>query len=254
MIPEDTKEISRIRKAYQTYRDEEIAGRRWSHTNPGNQAMVGERRKILRDFLGTYGFLPLADRKILDVGCGAGGELAHFLTWGAASDNLCGVDLLPERIEAARANHPKLSFSCGNAEILDFPEGAFDLILLFTVLSSILEPAMAGNLCAEVARVLKPGGAVLFYDFRFRNPYNPNVHGVTRKTLSRLFPEFYMHLQSLTLLPPLARRLGRWTETLYPPLVRLPFLRTHNLGLLVKPDVDGILQAVESLDHSFDSG
>ena len=146
------------------------------------------------------------------------------------------MDLLPERINAARAAHPELTFSCGNAESLDFPDSTFDLVLLFTVLSSILDPAMAGNLCGEVMRVLKPGGAVLFYDFRFHNPYNPNVRGLKRRELPFLFQGFNMDLHSLTLLPPLARRLGRWTETFYPALVRAPFLRTHLLGLLIKPD------------------
>jgi len=232
MTNQDTPEVDRLRKTYQSYREEGIAGRRWSHANPGNRTMVEERRKALRESLEAYGFLPLAGRKILDVGCGTGGELAHFLAWGAEAERLYGVDLLPERIEVARETHPGLTFSCGNAESLDFPAGAFDLVLLFTVLSSILDSRMAANLCAEVIRVLKPEGAIVLYDFRFHNPYNPNVRGMTRRELSRLFPGFDMHPRSLTLLPPLARRLGRCTGALYPLLTRLPFLRTHNLAFL----------------------
>jgi SAM-dependent methyltransferase len=235
MIPSETEEVARLRRTYQTYREGDLAGCRWSHTNPGNRAMVQERRKVMKSLLAIRGFLPLMGKRVLDVGCGTGGELAFFLTWDAEAENLCGIDLLPERIEAARSAHPELAFSCGNAEFLNFADGAFDMVLLFTVLSSILDPAMARNLCAEVARVLNPGGAVLFYDFRFHNPYNPNVRGVTRRKLSLLFPGFGMYALSLTLLPPLARRLGRWTETLYPILASAPFLRTHNLGLLIKP-------------------
>ncbi len=232
--PPETEEVDRLRKTYRAYREEGVAGRRWSSENPGNREMLRERRQAIRSLLEERNLLPLAGRRILDVGCGSGDELAHLQTWGAEAPHLHGVDLIPERIEAARAAHPELAFSCGNAETLDFPDGAFDLVLLFTVLSSILDPAMAGNLCAEAGRVVKPGGVVLCYDFRFDNPYNPGVRGVTRRELIRLFPGFCMQARSLTLLPPLARRLGRWTEALYPILARAPFLRTHNLVFLIK--------------------
>ena len=85
---------------------------------------------------------------------------------------------------------------------------------------------------SPLARVLRVGGGVLWYDFRFNNPANRNVRGMGRRSIIRLFPNFELRLQSLTLLPPLARRLGPLTSVLYPALARLPFLRTHWLGLL----------------------
>jgi len=227
-------EVDRIRKTFQSYQEEGIDRQRWSSENPGNRAMLRERHAAMQALLAAHDFLPLAGRKILDVGCGSGGELAHLLSLGAHPRHLHGVDLLPERIAAARAAHPELAFSCGNAESIDYPDGTFDMVMLFTVLSSILDPAMAHNLCAESMRVLKPGGAVLCYDFRFSNPYKRNVRGVTRRELIRLFPGCGIRARSLTLLPPLTRRLGRWTEALYPILAGVPFLRTHNLTCLKK--------------------
>jgi ubiquinone/menaquinone biosynthesis C-methylase UbiE len=157
---------------------------------------------------------------------------------GAQPRNLYGIDLLSDRIEEARESHPDLNFQCANAEKLDFHDASFDLVLLFTVLSSILDPGMAMNVAREVARVLKPGGGVLWYDFRYNNPRNPNVRGVTIRRIKNLFPEFTMHLRTLTLLPPVARRLGRLTKLLYPVLASIPLLRTHYLGLLMKPGSD----------------
>lgn len=51
----------------------------------------------------------------------------------------------------------------------------------------------------------------------------------------RLFRDFHMDLQRITLLPPVACRLGPAMRLLYPVLAAVPPLRTHYLALLVKP-------------------
>jgi len=93
---------------------------------------------------------------------------------------------------------------------------------------------MAGCVLTEVRRVLMPGGTVLWYDFRYNNPWNPHVRGMTKRHIRQFFPGFEMHLRTITLLPPLARRLGRLTPVLYPLLAAIPPLRTHYLGLLLR--------------------
>ncbi|GAB4279685.1 MAG: hypothetical protein Kow0080_32080 [Candidatus Promineifilaceae bacterium] len=172
---------------------------------------------------------------MLDIGCGYGHVLAQFEQWGAHPDNLYGIDLLPDRIETARQTYPDFHLFQGNAEHLDFPDAHFDIVLLFTVFSSILDDGMAQNVAREVHRALKPGGAVLWYDFRYNNPSNPHVRGMTKRHICQIFPNFELHLRTITLLPPLARRLGWLTSMLYPALVSIPVLRTHYLGILVKP-------------------
>jgi ubiquinone/menaquinone biosynthesis C-methylase UbiE len=121
-----------------------------------------------------------------------------------------------------------------NAEQLHFEDATFDLVLLFTVFSSILDGRMACNVASEVCRVLKPGGAVVWYDFRYNSPANRNVRRITRATIQAIFPDFDLHLRTVTVLPPLARRLGRLTPTLYTIFASIPILRTHYLGLLWK--------------------
>jgi hypothetical protein len=105
-----------------------------------------------------------------------------------------------------------------------------------TLFSSIFDPTMASTVAAEITRVLKPGGAVLWYDFRYDNPSNRDVHGVTARDVHALFPNLKGDLLSLTVVPPLARRLGRLTSVAYPSLALLPPLRSHLLGLLSKPE------------------
>jgi len=226
------REVERLRKVYQGYREDERARARWNSANPGNRAIFDERRREMRKMLEMHGYLPLDDRRILEVGCGTGGVLAGLLEQGARPANLYGVDVLPERIEEASRLYPEFHFRLGNAEKLDFPDAYFQLVLFFTVFSSILDDGMAENVAREAIRVLQPGGAILWYDFRYDNPRNPHVRGVRRRRIVKLFQGLDLHLRTLTLLPPLSRRLGRLTPVLYPVLVKVPPLRTHYLGLL----------------------
>jgi ubiquinone/menaquinone biosynthesis C-methylase UbiE len=228
-------EIERLVQVYQGYQQDPKVQARWSKTNVGNQWMAEERRRAIVTLLQGHGFLPLQEKRVLDIGCGSGAVLASLTDLGAQPCNLYGIDLLPDHIEVARQAYPGICFICGNAESLDFPDAHFDLVLLFTVLSSILDDRVAHNVAREACRVLKPGGAVLWYDFRYNNPWNPHVRGITRQQIHQLFPGLEMHLRTITLLPPLARHLGRMTPILYPLLAAIPPLRTHYLGLLIKP-------------------
>jgi ubiquinone/menaquinone biosynthesis C-methylase UbiE len=121
----------------------------------------------------------------------------------------------------------------GNAAALSFDAATFDLILFFTVFSSVLDDSLRQDMAAEALRVLKPGGAIVWYDLRLPNPGNKEVRPLSRKAIGTLFPTLTPHLQATTLLPPLARRLGRATGKLYPVLSRIGWLRTHYVGLLM---------------------
>jgi SAM-dependent methyltransferase len=228
-------EVRRLKAVYSSYRSDERVGTRWAWGNAGNLASSAERVGALERILAAAGLLPLATRRILDVGCGAGRILADLLGWGASPASLHGIDLLPAQVERARRTFPGVDVREGNAEHLPFPDGAFDLVTLFTVFTSILDDEMQRNVAGEVRRVLRPGGSVVWYDFRYGNPYNPNVRGMPRRAIRALFPGFELHLRPVTVLPPLARRLGLATPVLYPALSRLPFLLTHWVGLLTKP-------------------
>ena len=162
-------------------------------------------------------------------------ELAWLGELGAAHSQLVGVDLLPDRVAAAKREHPDIEFHVGNAEHLEFPDASFDMVMAFTVFSSIFDESMARNIAAEIVRVMRPGGALLWYDVRYDSVSNKNVHAVKATRLHSLFPTLHGELVKVTLLPPLARRLGPLTRLAYPVLTRVPPLRSHLLGLLRKP-------------------
>jgi ubiquinone/menaquinone biosynthesis C-methylase UbiE len=225
-------ETERIARAY-----EELAARggsRWSIANRGNRMILEERRKLFRDLLQEARLMPLADRMVLEVGSGTGGELAWLTEVGASPARLVGVDLLEDRVATARREHPGIDFRQGNAEHLEFEDATFDLVMAITVFSSILDRAMAANVAFEIARVMKPGGGLLWYDVRYDSTSNARVKAVRAGRVHELFPTLRGRLRSVTVAPPLARNLGSATGILYPLLARVPPLRSHLAGLLTK--------------------
>ncbi len=175
----------------------------------------------------------LAAQKILDVGCGNGAWLRDFIKWGARSEHLFGVDLLSQRVEEGRRLCPAaVHLQQGNAAALGFPDASFDIVLQATVFTSILDAHLRRQVAAEMLRVLKPDGWILWYDFHFNNPRNPDVRGVKKAEIRQLFPACEIRLERTTLAPPLARTIAPvswWTAQL---LEKLPWLRTHYLGII----------------------
>lgn len=230
-----TDEVARLRRVYDGY---EAAGRMhglWAPQHPGNRAMHAERDRLLARLLTRTGHAPLAHRRILDLGCGDGDVLASLRRLGAEPARSFGADVRFAALAAAHAHHPQLGLACADGTRLPVRDVGVDCVLAFTVFSSILDDAVARAVAAEIRRVLRPGGVLVWYDFRIGNPGNPNVRGVSRRALAALFPGWRMHLRRVTLLPPLARRLGTATPWLYPLLAALPPLRTHWLGVLERP-------------------
>lgn len=129
-------------------------------------------------------------KKVLEIGCGAGGILEEFRDAGS---DVLGLDFDDEFLAIARAN--KLEVKCGSTELLD-ENDKFDLIILSHVLEHIVEPAEFlktvinfmnddGLLYIEVPSVdrVAEGG----YDFDFLN-YFQNAHTIhfTTKTLEMM--------------------------------------------------------------------
>jgi SAM-dependent methyltransferase len=170
---------------------------------------------------------------VLDAGCGHGWWLRRLAAEGVEPGRLHGLDLLPARVTAARAAVPGAAVREGDLRALPYGDGAFTAVFAFTVLSSLGgRPALA-QAVAELWRVLAPGGVLVAWE-----PRVPTLNPATRRVGARELaaacgaePEG----RSVTVLPPLARRLGPATGRWYPRLARVPVLRTHRLHALRRP-------------------
>lgn len=226
-------EIERIREEYDR-RAQAIPSATYALTNAASLFMYMQRTRRLVHLFKEEACLPLEAKRICDVGCGKGDWLLSFLLWGARPSNLHGIELDEDRLTQARQRVPDADLRCGDARFLPWEDDAFDLVLQSTVFTSILNQRVKERIAGEMLRVLKPGGAILWYDFRYNNPRNPNVRGIEAGEIRRLFPGCRIRLQKVTLAPPITRRLVRVSWMMCLLLEKIPALRTHYLGVIRK--------------------
>jgi ubiquinone/menaquinone biosynthesis C-methylase UbiE len=227
-------ELSRIRTAYE-HRQACRWDRRYTIAEKGNVLRTEEvQRRMLDLIVGRFGS-DLSGTRILEVGCGSGYWLRQLIQWGAPPANLFGVDLLADRIAAARELCPSaVHLDCADASRLRFSDGSFDVVLQLTVFTSVLDAGIKKAIASEILRVLKPDGCVLWYDFFANNPSNPDVRGISKKEIQRLFPGCRVQLQRVTLVPPLGRLLGKISSGAYRAMSAMKVLCTHYLGIIEK--------------------
>jgi SAM-dependent methyltransferase len=224
------REEQRIRSAHAARKAET------SYTeSPAGRFQIQERERQVLQLLDRYGLLPLAGKRILEIGCGTGKWLRDLVAWGADPDHLFGVELL--QASAARARRlcpPEVTIECGNAAEPRFDAGSFDIVLQANVFTSVLDEDMKQAMAGEMIRVLRPGGVIVWYDFTMRNSCNSYVRPMTGTDIQRLFPGCSIDLRRISLAPVLTRLLAPRSWGLCSILSRFPPLCTHYLGAICR--------------------
>lgn len=195
-----------------------------------------QRQRAMLDLFARHACQPLDQLRALEVGCGNGSNLLELASLGFDAGRLVGNELLPERAAAARGQLPAATeVHEGDALALPFAEASFDLVYQSTVFSSLLDDAFQQRLADAMWCWVRPGGAVLWYDFTYNNPRNPDVRGVPLARVRALFPSARIDARRVTLAPPISRRAARIHPRLCQALSALPWLRTHLLCWIGKP-------------------
>ncbi len=227
------QEIKRIQDEYKR-RAYEIPEDFYSLEHPTNLFIYTQRfQKFIRT-LKSHGLFPLKAKKALEIGCGKGDWLIDFMRLGAEPENVRGIELDETRLAHAKKRMPAADLRSGNAAELPWPDQSMDIVLQSTVFTSILDNGLKKKIAGEMLRVLKKDGVIIWYDFFWDNPNNPNVKGVKASEISQLFPGCLINLKPITLAPPLTRSLIGFSWGICGLLEKLKFLNTHYLGVIRK--------------------
>jgi ubiquinone/menaquinone biosynthesis C-methylase UbiE len=213
-------------------RAERLAGSEaYSLGNPAYLYTIQSRQRAILRCLRREGAWPLAGQDILEVGCGAGEVLLELLSYGAEPARLHGVDLLAERAAVARRRLPHVGIACADGGLLPYADASFDLLLQFTVFSSILDKAVCYTVASEMRRVLRSDGLILWYDF-WLNPTNRHTRGIRPGEVKEYFPDCQCSFERITLAPPLTRRLAPYSWTGAHVLEAMGIFNTHYLAAI----------------------
>jgi len=239
-----SEEIQRIREEY-ARRDQEIPEDFYSLEHAGNLFIYMQRMRAVIEALKREKFFPLKRKEILEVGFGKGDWLVDFERWGAEPERLHGIELDKGRVRKVRNRLSCADLQTGDASTLSWNDSVFDLVLQSTVFTSILDSSLKSLMAREMIRVLKPGGFILWYDFCFNNPKNPNVRGIRGSELRQLFSGCTVKLKRITLAPPITRWLAQRSWLACTLLEQMYFLNTHYLAIIRKGPSDTINRSVE---------
>ena len=94
------------------------------------------------------------DLNIIDVGCGAGWLCAQLTKFGSVT----GTDLSDQVLERASLRQPQVNFVPGDFMELEFPEGAFDVVVSLEVLSHVEDQP---TFVKKLSSLLRPGGRLM---------------------------------------------------------------------------------------------
>src|SRR5207244_5893178 len=123
----------------------ELEGKHWWYRG---------RRQIIASFVGRIAAKLPSDNeclpRILDVGCGTGGNLEMLSEFGAVE----GVDVSNDAVEFCRARGVA-PVKQAVAEDLPYDDGSFDLVTGFDVIEHLDDDGAA---LREMRRVLRPSG------------------------------------------------------------------------------------------------
>ena len=222
-------EEARIRAAYARRTIDD----RYTWFNAAHLFSVQQRERVLLEALKRHGTTSLAAASVLEIGCGNGVWLRELIKWGARPEHVTGIDLVADRVAEARRLCPAgVRIGCGSATCVAEPSGSFDIVLQSMVFTSILESAIRRQVAQEMLRLVKPGGLIIWYDYRINNPRNPDVRAVTRREIGRRFPCCTIDLRRVTLAAPLARQIAPRAPALAHVCGAIPWLCTHYLGVI----------------------
>jgi SAM-dependent methyltransferase len=155
------------RKRLERYYNEEfLPSNPWTTLAPRAYLYLRQRQRRIRETLLACGFdtpSKLVSLEVLDVGSGGGTNIAWLIELGVNPGHCVGIDLLPKRVDLAKARIPNVRWIQGDVTSTEVG-GPFDFVMLIAVLTSIKSAELKQRIVDKCFSLLKPGGVFFFYD------------------------------------------------------------------------------------------
>ena len=220
-------DAARVRAEYARRASDEALRRYNDRVAPASLRAAADRQRRLLDVIDRVA--PRADARVLEVGCGQGGDLAALVQLGVNEHRVAGIDLLEADISVAQSRLPNARVSVANAAALPFDAGSFDVVYQVVMLSSVVDSRVRAQIASEMRRVLAHSGRIVSYDMTYVGDGNPHLVPIDAGELARVFPGCPMTMERVTLQLPVASRVGPRVASV---LERLPLLRRHLFAVI----------------------
>ena len=157
---------ARVRKAEWSFMNDGYAPLAEDDPRPVPDAADEVDRLCIQLYHHVASPVDVAGARVLEVGSGRGGG-ASYISRYLGPESVTGVDFSRQAVALASRDRrgPGLAFVHGDAQALPFPDASFDVVV--NVESSHCYSSMEAFL-AEVCRVLRPGGHLVWADLRDR--------------------------------------------------------------------------------------
>jgi ubiquinone/menaquinone biosynthesis C-methylase UbiE len=171
----------------------------------------------------------LGRARLLDVGCGSGARFFELFRLGFKPENVVGVDLQQERIDAGREILPQVQVIRGDATAMTFGDDSFNIVFESGMFATLPADEVRCSIAHEMLRVCSSGGYLLLSDWRTPKYGDKAYKALTVRDLRQLFDvgkrTALIATERGALVPPAGRFLSAHMSSLYFPVAAmLPFL------------------------------
>lgn len=163
--------------------------------------------------------------RVLEVGCGTGRDAYEIARRVGPAGRVFGVDASAEIVAEARrqsvARKLPVEFAVGDARALELPDGSVDRCRAERLLMHV--PGGAEAAVAELARVLRPGGRAVVFDFDWDTFVIDGAEPALTRRIVRSFSDGLPNGRAGRALPRLLRDAGLIDVTVQPHAVEIPY-------------------------------